>query len=429
MRQLALLLLLTFTSPAYAADQPPNILLIMADDVGVECLGCYGGTSYPTPRLDRLAESGTRFTHCYSMAVCHPTRITLMTGRYPFRFNARWGDFPNDVAPSTIGPLMQQAGYATAVAGKWQIAQLRDNPQHPRQLGFEESSLFGWHEGPRYWQPLIWQNGRIRDDVADRYGPDVYADVLIDFMEQHRDGPFFAYFPMALCHDVTDDLDAPVPFAPGKDRYETYAEMMAHMDRIVGRLVDALDRLDLRDETLIIFTTDNGTTSRSIAGVRDGKLYREPVVSRRGDEEIPGGKGTLRNTGTNVPLIVNRPGHVPTGVVRNDLVDFSDFLPTLAEIASVTLPEDVPYDGHSFAACLQEDGQGPRTWAFAEHKGKAFVRNRRFKLYNDGRFYDVQADPKERRPIEDDASPQARQARQRLQAAFESTGWFENRKN
>ncbi|MFG0336315.1 MAG: sulfatase-like hydrolase/transferase [Maioricimonas sp. JB049] len=425
MRRLALLFLLVLAIPAQA-DQHPNILLIMADDVGVECLGSYGGTSYPTPHLDRLAGTGTRFTHCYSMAVCHPTRITLMTGRYPFRFAARGGDFPNDVADTTIGPLMQQAGYATAVAGKWQIAQLRDNPQHPAQLGFDEWGLFGWHEGPRYWQPLIWQNGGIRDDVADRYGPDVYADFLIDFMQQHRDGPFFAYFPMALCHDVTDDLDAPVPFAPGKDRYESYAEMMAHMDRVVGRLVDALDRLGLREETLIIFTTDNGTASRSIAGVRDGKLYREPVVSRRGDEEIPGGKGTLRDTGTNVPLIVNRPGHVPAGAVRDDLVDFTDFLPTHADVARFNQPPDVPYDGHSFAACLNEEGEGTRTWAFAEHRGKAFVRDRLFKLYDNGRLYDVAADPKEQQPIRpENESPAASRARARLQEALKSTGWSE----
>lgn len=405
-------------------DGKPNILFIMADDVGVEVLGCYGGESYATPNLDRLARTGMRFNYCFSMPVCHPTRVALMTGRYPFRFGTRWGDFPNEAASETVGPLMQQASYATAVAGKWQLTLLRNNPQHPHPLGFDEYALFGWHEGPRYWQPLIWQNGKIREDVQSRYGPEVYTDFLIDFMERNQNRPFFAYYSMALCHDVTDDLDAPVPFGPGKDRYDSYAEMVTNMDRMVGRLINALDRMGLREKTLILFTTDNGTPQRSIAGVRNGRLYREPVTSQRGGWTIPGGKGTLKNTGTLVPLIANQPGVVPEGKVIDDLVDIADFLPTLAELGGATLPEHVTYDGYSFAHRLRREGEPVRTWVFSQGNQQAFVRNQRWKLYDDGRLVDLASDPMEAAPILPFADgPEAARARLQLNRSFEKTGW------
>ena len=136
--------------------QRPNILLIMADDVGRETLGCYGGSSYRTPHLDALAASGTRFRHCYSMPVCHPSRLAIMAGRYPLRNPAGWGSWPAGI--TTFANVLQDAGYATAVAGKWQLALLKRKPDHAGLLGFDESALFGWHEGPRYHNPLIYRH-------------------------------------------------------------------------------------------------------------------------------------------------------------------------------------------------------------------------------------------------------------------------------
>ena len=132
-------------------SEKPNLLLILADDLGVETLGCYGGSTYETPHLDRLASQGMRFDHCYSMAVCHPTRLTLMTGRYPFRWShPRWGTFPKDAEEVSLGRLLQDRGYTTAVAGKWQLTLLKDDLDHPYRLGFDEYCLFGWHEGANY---------------------------------------------------------------------------------------------------------------------------------------------------------------------------------------------------------------------------------------------------------------------------------------
>jgi arylsulfatase A len=318
---------------------------------------------------------------------------------------------------------MKSAGYATAVAGKWQLAMLGRDLDHPRKLGFDEYSLFGWHEGPRYYEPHIWQNGKLRTDVKDQFGPDVYTDFLIDFIKRKQGQPFFAFYSMALCHDVTDDLKSPVPFGPGKDQYDSYKEMIESMDRCVGRLTAALDRLKLRDKTLVVFTTDNGTPVSSIARVKDGKrLVRDPVFSNIGKKRVRGGKGKLTNAGTNVPLIVSWPGHAKAGTVVDDLADFSDFFVTFAELGGAALPRDVALDGQSFACRLRDNTPAPRKWAFAEGRGgKHWVRTARWKLYNDGRLFDVPNDLLEKSPLKSNAlSDEAAKARAELQLALES---------
>ena len=402
--------------------EQPNILLILADDVGREVLGSYGGTSYPTPHLDRLARTGLRFEHAYSMPVCHPSRICLMTGRYPFRLgHPVWGTFPDRWEERTLPQVLKRAGYATAIAGKWQLTLLREDPEHPFRLGFDQYCLFGWHEGPRYYEPLIWQNGRIRSDVREEYGPDVYVRFLTDFMERHRPGPFFAFYSMALCHDVTDDLEHPVPFGP-RGRYDSYVEMVEAMDQRVGRLVDALDRLGLREKTLILFTTDNGTPKRSIITAQDGKLVREPVSSRMGERIIPGGKGDLTDAGTRVPTIANWKGTLPQGKSTEAMMDFSDLLPTLAELAGAEIPSAQTLDGTSFAPLLRGEANKGRDWVFAEHRGRSWVRTRDWKLYRDGRFFQMTADPGETQSVASDQEPDIRG---RLQDALDAL--FENR--
>jgi len=407
---------------AHAKDnqdqRPPNVLLILADDVGRDVLGCYGGTSYKTPKLDALAAGGIRFRHGYVMPVCHPTRVCLLTGRYPSSLrNPRWGSFPKSAEQQTLPHALRKAGYATAIAGKWQLTLLKRDPEHPHRLGFDEYALFGWHEGPRYFEPLIWQNGKIRDDVEDRYGPDVYTEFLIDFMKANRDGPFFAFYSMALCHDVTDDLKSPPPLGP-QGRYETYREMAESMDRQVGKLVEALDELGLRKNTLILFLTDNGTPKSYIATAKDGKLIRKSFTSEYKGEPIRGGKGSLDDRGTRVPWIANWKGNIEPGQVVDDLVDVSDLLPTLADIAGAPLPKGVELDGASFAARLRATGAGPREWVHAEHRGRRFVRNRRYKLYASGRFYNVKQDPREKHPLGEDLSQEAAKAKRRLEQAL-----------
>ncbi len=379
----------------------PNIVFILADDVGREVLGCYGGVDYPTPNLDALAESGARFTHAYSMPVCHPSRTTLLTGCYPRTIgNPKWGSFPAELEDQTVAQALKQAGYRTAVAGKWQLCLLKKDPSHPQRLGFEKSSLFGWHEGARYYDPLIHENGSILENTEGTYGPDHYVDFLLDFMKENRKKPFFAFYSMALCHDVTDDIEEAVPYAPGRDRYDSFAEMAAQMDRKIGDLVTGIEDLGLRENTLILFTTDNGTPFRTIARYEDGKYIREPVSSQYQGMDVPGGKGSLNDWGTRVPTIASWPGVIDAGQVWDDLIDFSDILPTFVELVGADLPEG-DLDGQSFAGRLSANQPGPRQWAYAESRGnRYFAKTRTHKLYNDGRFYNSAEDPFEKSPLE-----------------------------
>ena len=366
-----------------AAEPPPNIIVVMADDVGYEALGVYGGESYETPHLDALANSGLRGMHCYSMPVCHPTRITFMTGQYPKHVNnPKWGSFPRVLEKKTIAQSMQQAGYRTVVTGKWQLALLKEDLQQPHRMGFDEYCVFGWHEGPRYHDPMIYENGEVNEAAREQFGPDVYREYLEQFVLADREKPFFAFYSMALCHDVTDDLDEPVPYS-ASGQYLTYKEMALEMDRQMGLLVKFLEAHDLRENTVLIFTTDNGTAARSCSHFENGKYIKPPVFHVFKGKRLQGGKGKLDDTGTRVPLIVSWPGTVKPGVVSNALVDMSDFYATCVELARGELPAGL--DSLSFVPALS--GQPvSRNWAYAEHGGKFWVRDQRYKMYDSGRF-------------------------------------------
>ncbi|QEG41524.1 sulfatase-like hydrolase/transferase [Roseimaritima ulvae] len=429
------LTLVCLGSAAAAESGQPNILLIFADDVGQEVLECYGGQSYQTPHLNELSRTGMTFHHAYSMPVCHPSRITLMSGRYPFRHGrVAWGSYPEAAETNTFSNYLQRAGYTTGIAGKWQLCLLKDDPSHPQRLGFNHSDLFGWHEGPRYYEPMLYRNGTVRDDTLGHYGPDLYQSSLIEFMKANRDRPFFAYYSMAVAHEVTDDLPQPVPHGPF-DRYDNYAEMVAEMDQGVGRLVAALNALELREKTLILFLADNGTPPEIIIRAEEQDLLRTPVVSRRNGLDVPGGKKQLTNAGTNVPMIANWPGTIAPGQQVDDLVDFSDILPTFLDLAGAPLPTEQPLDGVSFANRLRGKGASPRRFAYCEEavlpkpggvepdgksSGLRWVRTQDWKLYNDGRLFYMAEDPVERYPLtgpQDDAPRAA--VRQQLKRAFE----------
>ena len=291
----------------------PNIVLIMADDVGCEPIGAYGGERWKTPHIDALAERGMRFDYCFAMPVCHPTRTTLLTGKYPFRLKSGWGSFPKSEEKHSLAQVLKRAGYATAVAGKWQLCLMKNDLQQPARMGFDQWSVFGWHEGARFHEPYIYEDGRLRTDTKGKYGPDLYVEFLGRFMEQSSaaEKPFFAFYSMALAHDVTDDIPEQVPYVPGKDRWMDYGEMIVSMDAMVGKLVNKIDQLGLRNDTLILFTGDNGTAQRSkLRHIKGRKYEYEQVYSIRNGQRVPGGKGTLLDIGTNVPLIASWPGWI-----------------------------------------------------------------------------------------------------------------------
>ena len=401
------------------ASKKPNIILIMADDLGYECLSCYGSQSYKTPVLDALARAGVRFEHCYSQPLCTPSRVKIMTGQYNVRNYTNFGVL--DPTQKTFGHLLQGCGYATCVVGKWQLygsvnqsAEVRGTGSLPDQAGFDEHCLWQiMKRGSRYKDPLMIRNGEPVEDFQGKYGPDISCDYALDFIDRHKAEPFFLYFPMALVHD---------PFVPTPDSEDWskknhknntayFADMVAYMDKIVGRIVDKLDALGLRDNTLLLFTGDNGT--------------HKSIKSKMPDGIIQGAKGETTDAGTRVPLIANWPGVIPAGKVCGDLVDFSDFVPTFAEAVGTQMPANMPIDGQSFLPQLRGEKGKPREWIFCHYDprwGKRpkrrFVRDKRWKLYANGDLYDIMSDVLEQNP--NPAGSEAAEARRRLQRILDS---------
>jgi arylsulfatase A len=405
---------------ANANTDRPNIILIMADDLGYECLGSNGSTSYRTPQLDALARKGVRFTHCYSQPLCTPSRVQIMTGRYNHANYQYFGY----LAPQefTFGNLAKQAGYATCIAGKWQLNGLtykldrHQDATRPRDAGFDAYCLWQLTQprskGERYAKPLIEQNGRLLDTTLDDYGPDVFTDFILDFMERNRKEPFFVYYPMVLTHDpfVPTPHSAEWSGQRNKKNNRFFGDMVHYMDHLVGRIHHKLEELQLSEKTILLFTGDNGT--------------HRSIRSKTQTGSILGGKGTTPNAGTHVPLLAYWKGVTPEGGVCRDLVDFSDMFPTFSEAMGSVHPRPEIVEGRSFLAQLKGERGNPRSWVYcyydplwgrlAEYKNQ-FVRDRRFKLYQDGRLFDIPEDALEKRPIDPGKeSPEAKTARHRL---------------
>ena len=381
-----------------ASEQParkPNIVLIMADDLGYECIGANGGTSYKTPVLDRMAARGMRFEHCYSQPLCTPSRVKLMTGICNVRNYVRFGLL--DKAQTTFAHLLKKAGYATCVVGKWQLSGGFDGPAH---FGFDEYCLWQLNRRPgRYPNPGLEVNGKQVDYSNGEYGPDVATDYACDFMQRHRDRPFLVYYPMILTHcpfEPTPDSPDWDPKSKGSKTYKGdpkyFGDMVTYMDKLVGKFISKLEELGLRENTLIIFTGDNGTD--------------KPVVSMMGKRKVAAGKGTMADAGTRVPFIAQWPGAIPEGKVCRDIVDFSDMLPTLCECAGVAVPQKLAIDGRSFLPQLKGEKGQPREWIYCWYsrngnaaQAKEFARTPRYKLYRTGKFHDISKDPLERKPL------------------------------
>jgi arylsulfatase A len=361
--------------------------------------------------------------------------MQLMTGRYPLRTgwsrNA-WGKqwyFDPDKETS-FAQLLRTAGYSTCVVDKWMLSyDFRFRPQTFAEAGFDEHFMWRlWDDSipiedraapnipitSGLWDAALWKNGPC-DEGQGQYAPDLFCDFLIDFIERNRNGPFLVYWPMHLVHTETfhgrttpptpDTIDT----TPGKDRsgrstdkQPGMAAMIQYMDKLVGRLVSALDRLGIRENTLILFTGDNGTT--------------EGIRSEVGGRVIFGGKGQLSESGCRVPLVVNWLGTTPKGTVCDDLIDFSDFLPTLVDAGSARRPADATIDGRTFLPQVKGQPGRPREWVYCQLDSRYFIRDHRWMLHSDGRLLDV-TNRYTPEPAMD--SVEARAARVRLKRAVE----------
>ncbi|MEM1069902.1 MAG: sulfatase-like hydrolase/transferase [Planctomycetota bacterium] len=404
-RSLLAILCIVFTPvvSVLAAEQP-NILLIMADDVGIEGLGCYGGKSYRTPYLDQMASDGLRFTHAYSQPLCTPTRVQIMTGKYNHR---NWRSFGIlDPQETTFGHWMKEAGYATGIFGKWQLTSYdppdlpgaenrRGTGMHPKDSGFDRYSLFHALEtedkGSRYANPTMLEGTADDEGVLKtydgQYGEDVWVEQILKFFDDQRGEPTFVYYPMALPHwpfVPTPDSEQWDPSSVQQEDYELFSDMVEYMDTVVGRLVDGLRERKLLENTIVLFYSDNGTHLKVVSEMQDGR-------------QIAGGKATPLQTGVHVPLIAYCPDRVRAGICDR-LVDASDFVPTLLELAGATAQELPECDGISFAPWLFGKSGKERQAAFFWYDPRpgwdkerfsrhVFALNREYKLFRSGRLY------------------------------------------
>jgi len=418
-RLLATLILFTFSISAFADSDRPNILFIMADDLGKEWLSCYGSEEHKTPHLDRLAEGGLRFQNAYATPLCTPTRHVLLTGRYPFRTGwtvhhdaPRWGgqyfDWKREI---TFARLLKSAGYATAIAGKWQVNDLRTHPDALWHHGFDEHCVWtGFETGnppsaERYFNPFIQHNGPRRT-YANRFGPDIFLEFLTDFITRNKDRSFCAYYAMVLPH--TPFTKTPHNLNSTAEGIPLFPGMVDYVDYLVGCLVKTLDRLKISEKTVVIFTADNGTVSG--------------VKCRVNGREVNGGKASLSESGICVPFIANCPSLIPGGRVTSDLIDFADIMPTLVELVGAELPRGVTIDGRSFVGTLLNkcDSKPRREWIYSQLGSKRVLRDKKYKLYWDGRFYNILKDPAERNDLADKDEPEIAAARVRLKTVLDS---------
>lgn len=431
-----------------AAATRPNIVVILLDNVGQEWFGCYGSTEGCTPEIDRLARSGLRVRNCYTPPVCGPSRTVLLTGRYPhstgFRLHhdaALYSGGGLDPKREVLFPrLFRKAGYATGLSGKWQVNNLYDEPGILGAHGFDEhlawpgsldpqkvkgtgldrfqeavkredaeaTTAFIQHIESRYWDPVFLRNGR-REEHPGAFGPDVAQEFAIDFLRRHQSSPFLLYYPMLLTHGATfTEPVVPTPDHPEKNRphQEMFSNMLRYADKLVGGFIQELDRLGLRDNTVVFIASDNGTE----------KSFR----ARSNGREVQGGLYTLSEPGGNVVLLASCPGLIPAGR-ELPLADFTDIYPTVCELAGVSASPDHRPDGRSFAGYLLGKTDVPhRDWILNEYHETRVLRDERFKLYNDGRFFDLNADPAESHDLASSSISSHVAARERLTAKLKS---------
>lgn len=402
----------------------PNMVFILADDLGFEALGCYGGVHYKglgpvkTPHLDALAKGGMLFKYCFATPVCSPARSEALTGKYNYRTGfidiaGRKGATASLDARAhpTVALQLKAAGYVTAVVGKWHLgppesmeeipatAQADTNYPHPRACGFERQCIFGGAHLELYGEPK-----------QGSYTPERLQDWALRFLasRQGQAAPFFLYYPSPIPHFPV----LPTPLNPqgdsgqrGKKRGNllNFPYLIEYLDQQVGAVVQKLTELGLRDNTLLLFAGDNGT-DRVTTEMRDGR-------------EVQGSKGTMKDTGSWVPLLASWPGVIAAGSVYRGLVDFTDLMPTCLELAGARVPPGL--DGVSFAPQLQGQPGRPRAWVHALYVDQYFVRDDRWKLRENGNLYDISNSPYDEKlvaPGQDTADAKA--ARDRLGAVL-----------
>ena len=392
-KSLVLALLIANTA-LMAQTKKPNIIYILADDLGIDGLSCYGADLYKTPVIDKLAKEGIRYTNAYTAPLCGPSRALILTGRYAFRTGAVNQDMTGEMSPAveTMMPkILKQAGYTSSMIGKW--GQL---PLGPAEFGFDDylrffgSGVYISTDEKKQKYVLNGQESILKDK---EYMPDLMHTHVEEFLSKHTKDPFYLYYSLVHVHG---EIIATPDTKPGTTEFkDLYTDNINYMDKLVGKLLRTLDSLKLRDNTLIVFMGDNGTAGQAAAiGTVNGK-------------KIIGKKGTMQEGGSLVPLIANWPSTIKKGSVSKDLIDATDLIPTFAEIAGAPLPTNNILDGKSFAYQLKGGKGSPRDWIFTELGNDWYVRSANWKLNRAGKLFDMRNAPFEEKEVAIDDSNKA----------------------
>jgi arylsulfatase A len=379
-------LFLLFANASFAQQKKPNIIFVLADDLGIDGVSAYGADFFKTPVIDKLAKEGIRYTNAYTVPLCGPSRALILSGRYGFRTGAVNQDMTGEIKPSAenfMPAILKKAGYTSSMIGKW--GQL---PLGPAEFGFDDYLRFfgsGSYVNEAGKKDKYVVNGKEAVLKDGEYMPDLMHDHMVNFLAQHKKDPFYLYYSLSHVHG---EIVATPDTKPGTTDYkELYDDNISYMDKLVGKLVHTLDSLQLRENTLIVFFGDNGTAGQAA------------VIGRVQGQKLSGKKGTMQECGSLVPMIVNWPGMIKKPGVSNSLIDAADFIPTFAELAGAPLPTNNVLDGVSFAYQLKGGKGTAREWIFTGLGKDWYVRSANWKLMRSGDLYDMRKAPFEEKLV------------------------------
>ncbi|MFM7180835.1 MAG: arylsulfatase [Verrucomicrobiales bacterium] len=421
------LAIITQLPAAPPLPQKPNIIFILSDDLAQGDLGCYGQKLIKTPRLDRMAAEGMKFTEAYcGTTVCAPSRASLMTGQHsghsPIRAN--WeiasgeGQYPLPENQILVSEILKKQGYATACTGKWGMGMF-DTTGSPLKQGFD--FFFGYNcqrHAHSYFPTHLYRNeekvelpGNDGKGIGKTYAQNLIADETLAWVRQQKDKPFFLYYAITLPHarNEIDDLGI-YKDKPWTNGQKTYAAMVTRLDTDVGRLLDLLKELGIDDRTLVMISGDNGSSYSPDSEF--GKLFNQASNGLRGFKRSLY-EGALRQAS-----LARWPGVIPAGVTRDDPWAFWDFLPTATELAGAELPAKGKFDGHSLVEFLR-GGPAPKRdvfyWELHEGKPIQAVRFGKWKAVKNGptakvELYDLEKDPGESNDVSESQSEVVKKA-------------------
>lgn len=378
----------------------PNVILILADDLGVETIEAFGGKSYHTPELTKMAGNGRIYPFMHATPLCTPSRNSLLTGKNSIQNYLGFGYL--NPSEKTLGHYFKEMDYQTIIVGKWQLAE--QGGMRPKRTGFNEHFLWNVdhaRRGSRYWNPTIVENSKYHK-FKDEFGPDLFLQKIKRAIHKHKAEPFFIYYPMVLPHTPFVLTPLQTKSDSSLTKQEKFSKMVEYMDYIVGQIRTELVNQKLDSTTVLIFMGDNGTDRN--------------IVSRYKGRDVHGGKALTLNSGIRVPLIIEWNGQIQAGTIDSTLLDISTLfegiiqLSTGIDIKSIastrTINQIDPFvEFDIYSSWLNLDYEyryNPNEWFFQYFQPlqnntqlKAFVQNKEFKLYSDGRFYKMNADPLE----------------------------------